>query len=79
MMVSTDAQNVAQLRAMGLRVFIIWECQTNDPSELKSLLERFFEQLGPGKSWASMSTGRSTTWSRNAPNKTNASTSLSLR
>jgi len=36
-----DAQNVAQLQAMGLRVFIIWECQAND---LKSLLKCFFEQ-----------------------------------
>src|SRR5215472_17489337 len=39
-----DAQNVAQLQAMGLRVFIIWECQANDPFELKSLLKCFFEQ-----------------------------------
>jgi DNA mismatch endonuclease (patch repair protein) len=42
-----DAQNVAQLRAMGLQVFIIWECQTNDPGELKALVQAFFERVCP--------------------------------
>jgi DNA mismatch endonuclease (patch repair protein) len=42
-----DAQNLAHLQAMGLRILIIWECQTNDSSELKSLVERFFQQLRP--------------------------------
>jgi DNA mismatch endonuclease, patch repair protein len=42
-----DAQNAAQLRAMGLQVFVIWECQTSDPGELKALVQAFFERLCP--------------------------------
>jgi DNA mismatch endonuclease, patch repair protein len=37
-----DARNVALLQAMGLRVLIIWECETNDPCALESLVRPFF-------------------------------------
>jgi DNA mismatch endonuclease, patch repair protein len=35
-----DARSVKQLRQMGFRVFVIWECQSKDPT---SLMRRLLE------------------------------------
>ncbi|MGR1216558.1 very short patch repair endonuclease [Metapseudomonas otitidis] len=45
--VERDARKEAQLREMGWRVLVIWECETRGLPELEERLRREFD-LGPG-------------------------------
>lgn len=42
--VERDAKAQRQLRRMGWRVKVIWQCQTRDESRLTAKLERFLER-----------------------------------
>jgi DNA mismatch endonuclease (patch repair protein) len=36
-----DMENLKRLRALGWRVFVVWECQVNNLTRLSARLERF--------------------------------------
>lgn len=38
-----DAENIANLRANGWRVLVIWECETKNTEALEASLKRFLE------------------------------------
>lgn len=38
-----DSEKITALRAMGLRVLIVWECEVRDGARLKEALQVFFE------------------------------------
>jgi DNA mismatch endonuclease (patch repair protein) len=39
-----DLRNAAKLRADGWKVFVIWECQTKNPSALQRLVKKILDQ-----------------------------------
>jgi DNA mismatch endonuclease (patch repair protein) len=38
-----DAENVQQLKALGFRVLVVWECEVKGQSRLKARLMRFLK------------------------------------
>ncbi len=39
--VQRDAENLVALKAIGWKVLVIWECETNDESQIEKKLQRF--------------------------------------
>ena len=39
-----DANNLQQLKDLGYRVLVVWECETKNPKPLKSRLRRFLSR-----------------------------------
>ena len=39
-----DANNLQQLKDLGYRVLVVWECETKNPKRLKSRLRRFLSR-----------------------------------
>jgi DNA mismatch endonuclease (patch repair protein) len=42
--VERDSRSVGELRALGWRVFVVWECQTKEPSCLLVKIDRFLRK-----------------------------------
>lgn len=42
--VERDSRKETELRALGWRVLVVWECETRDPENLKRLIENFIGQ-----------------------------------
>lgn len=47
--VARDKRVIAELRRLGWRVGIIWECQTKDPIKLESKIDKFIESKSKRK------------------------------
>ena len=48
-----DAENISQLRKLGWKTVVIWECEARNPQKIENILNRFFaglESRGKGKS-----------------------------
>jgi len=44
--VERDQRNIRQLRELGWRVLVVWECETKDSETLEAILRRFLSQAG---------------------------------
>ncbi|WP_352825612.1 DNA mismatch endonuclease Vsr [Mesorhizobium sp. M0757] len=43
-----DVENISQLKALGWRVLLVWECRMNDREQLGNRLYRFVEGIDEG-------------------------------
>jgi DNA mismatch endonuclease (patch repair protein) len=44
--VERDAHNLQQLRHLGWRCLVVWECETNNPSRLRKRLQTVMTRFG---------------------------------
>lgn len=42
--IERDKQNAADLKMLGWRQLVIWECETKNPENIRSIIEHFFEK-----------------------------------
>ena len=42
--IERDKQSAADLKMLGWRQLVIWECEAKDPENIRSIIERFFEK-----------------------------------
>ena len=42
--IERDKQSAAELKMLGWRRLVIWECETKDSENIRSIIERFFEK-----------------------------------
>ena len=42
--IERDKQSAADLKMLGWRQLVIWECETKDPENIRSIIEHFFEK-----------------------------------
>ena len=40
--IERDKQSAADLKMLGWQQLVIWECETKDPENIRSIIERFF-------------------------------------
>ena len=43
--IERDKRSAADLKMLGWRQLVIWECETRDPENIRSIIERFFEKI----------------------------------
>lgn len=55
--VARDRRVIRELRRAGIRVLIVWECETSDGDRLASRLKRFLEDAGAPPPQAATKTG----------------------
>ena len=42
--IERDKRSAADLKMLGWRQLVIWECETRNPENIRSIIERFFEK-----------------------------------
>ena len=43
--IERDKRSAADLKMLGWRQLVIWECETKDPENIRSIIEHFFEKI----------------------------------
>ena len=42
--IERDKQSAEELKMLGWRQLVIWECEAKDPENIRSIIDRFFEE-----------------------------------